>query len=147
MMLMKTLSVGSETALSRIVSLVEDALTKKTPIQSLVDRISGVFVPIVIGLSLITLVLWLALGYSLPDIVPDDSSEIGFALTFSISVLVIACPCALGIMFAYLISRACYPYCYNGGYWSCFSARYSCQGRCSLSTSIQNNLYFSILTF
>jgi Cu+-exporting ATPase len=80
-LLMKILSIGADTALSRIVKLVEDALTKKSPIQSLVDKISGVFVPVVIALSTLTFAIWISLTYAMPNIVPSDSSALGFALT------------------------------------------------------------------
>jgi Cu+-exporting ATPase len=79
--------VGKDTALAQIVKLVEDAQGSKAPIAKLADRISGVFVPIVIGLAILSGLAWFFLG---------QESWI-FALTISISVLVIACPCALGL--------------------------------------------------
>ena len=78
--------VGAETALAQIAMLVAEAQAGKAPIQRLVDRVSGVFVPIVIGLSLATLVGWLALDGDVAD-----------AFTASVAVLIIACPCALGL--------------------------------------------------
>src|SRR5918992_1090486 len=78
--------VGSETALAQIARLVAAAQAGKAPIQRLVDRVSAVFVPIVIGISLATLVGWL--------VVTGDASE---AFTASVAVLIIACPCALGL--------------------------------------------------
>ena len=79
--------VGAETALAQIIRLVEQAQGSKAPIQRIADRISGVFVPIVIGLALITFVGWLVIG------------QVGFtqALLNAVAVLVIACPCALGL--------------------------------------------------
>jgi len=79
--------VGKDTALAQIVTLVEEAQGSKAPIAKLADKISGVFVPIVIGLAIISGLAWFFLG---------QQSGI-FALTISISVLVIACPCALGL--------------------------------------------------
>ena len=78
--------VGADTALARIADLVVEAQAGKAPIQRLVDRISAVFVPIVIGISLATLVGWLVLT--------GDPSA---AFTAAVSVLIIACPCALGL--------------------------------------------------
>ncbi|HIU34541.1 MAG TPA: cadmium-translocating P-type ATPase [Candidatus Pullichristensenella excrementigallinarum] len=77
--------VGEDTALSKIVRLVEEAGASKAPISRLADRVSGVFVPVVIGIALLTAVIWLLLG---------DSAH---ALKAAISVLVISCPCALGL--------------------------------------------------
>jgi len=78
--------VGSETALAQITRLVSEAQAGKAPIQRLVDRVSAVFVPIVIAISLATLAGWLA--------VTGDASE---AFTAAVAVLIIACPCALGL--------------------------------------------------
>jgi P-type Cu+ transporter len=78
--------VGSETALAQIARLVAAAQAGKAPIQRLVDRVSAVFVPIVIGISLATLAGWL--------VVTGDASE---AFTASVAVIIIACPCALGL--------------------------------------------------
>ncbi len=78
--------IGSETALARIIQFVEDAQGSKAPIQDFADRVSAWFVPAVIGIAILTLVIWLALGASLP-----------FALLAFVSVVVIACPCALGL--------------------------------------------------
>ena len=83
----KTTKVGKETALAQIIQLVEDAQGSKAPIAQLADKISGVFVPIVIGLAVLSGLAWFFLG---------QESWI-FALTITISVLVIACPCALGL--------------------------------------------------
>ena len=78
--------VGADTTLSRIIKTVSDAAATKAPIAKIADKVSGVFVPIVIGIALITLTAWLLLGK------PFD-----FSLARAISVLVISCPCALGL--------------------------------------------------
>ena len=78
--------VGSDTQLARIARLVEQAQTGKAPVQRLADRVSAVFVPVVIGLSLATLVGWLLAGGSTQE-----------AFTAAVAVLIIACPCALGL--------------------------------------------------
>ncbi len=77
---------GSETAYARILTMVEDAAASKAPVARLADRIAAVFVPIVMGISALTFVVWMLVTRDLPD-----------ALTASISVLVISCPCALGL--------------------------------------------------
>lgn len=78
--------VGKDTTLSKIISLVEEAASGKAPISRLADKISSVFVPVVILISLITALIWLILGKS-----------VEFSLSCAISVLVISCPCALGL--------------------------------------------------
>jgi Cu+-exporting ATPase len=78
--------VGADTALAQIAHLVTEAQSGKAPVQRLADRVSAVFVPIVIGLSAATLVFWLASG---------EGAE--FAFTAAVAVLIIACPCALGL--------------------------------------------------
>ena len=78
--------VGEDTTLSQIISLVSDAAATKAPVAKLADRISSLFVPSVIVLSVITIALWLLLG-----------KDIGFALAHGICVLVVSCPCALGL--------------------------------------------------
>lgn len=78
--------VGTDTTLSQIIQMVSDAAATKAPIAKLADKVSGVFVPTVITLALITTAVWLILGRS-----------VGFALARGISVLVISCPCALGL--------------------------------------------------
>lgn len=83
----KATKVGKDTTLSQIIKLVEDAQGSKAPIAKLADEVSSVFVPIVIGLALLSGLIWFFLG---------QESWI-FALTITISVLVIACPCALGL--------------------------------------------------
>lgn len=83
---MQATAVGSDTALAKIIALVEEATSSKAPIAKLADKISGVFVPAVITIAALAAVIWLLLGESLH-----------FALTIAISVLVISCPCALGL--------------------------------------------------
>ncbi len=83
---MEARAVGDDTALAKIIRLVDEATSTKAPIAKLADRISGVFVPVVIGIALAALVAWLLLGKGFE-----------FALTCAISVLVISCPCALGL--------------------------------------------------
>ncbi len=78
--------VGEDTSLSHIIKMVTDAQATKAPIAKLADKVSGVFVPAVIALSAITLAVWLILG-----------REVGYAVTRAVSVLVISCPCALGL--------------------------------------------------
>ena len=82
----KATKVGSDTTLSRIIQLVEEASSSKAPISRLADKISSIFVPIVMLISITAMVVWLILGY------PFD-----FALSIGIAVLVISCPCALGL--------------------------------------------------
>ena len=78
--------VGEDTTLSQIIQMVSDAAATKAPIAKIADRVSGVFVPAVITIALITIAVWLIVGQS-----------VGFALARGISVLVISCPCALGL--------------------------------------------------
>ena len=78
--------VGSDTTLAQIIKMVSDASATKAPIARIADKVSGVFVPVVISIALVTIGIWLILGY-----------EFGFALVRGISVLVISCPCALGL--------------------------------------------------
>jgi Cu2+-exporting ATPase len=83
---MEATAVGDDTTLAGIVRLVDEATSSKAPVERVADRMSGVFVPIVMSISLMTLVVWLVLG-----------ADAGTALTHAISVLVISCPCALGL--------------------------------------------------
>ncbi|MBQ2956973.1 MAG: cadmium-translocating P-type ATPase [Clostridia bacterium] len=78
--------VGEDTTLSQIIRMVSDAAATKAPIAKVADRVSGVFVPVVISIAVITTVIWLLTGQT-----------VGFALARGISVLVISCPCALGL--------------------------------------------------
>ena len=83
---MRAQKVGADTTLSQIIELIENAGGSKAPVQKIADKVSAVFVPIVCGIALVTLIVWLSLGYG-----------IAHALTMGISVLVISCPCALGL--------------------------------------------------
>lgn len=82
----KATKVGSDTTLSQIIKLVEEASSTKAPIAKLADKISGIFVPVVISIAILAVIVWLILGYGFE-----------FALSIGISVLVISCPCALGL--------------------------------------------------
>jgi Cu+-exporting ATPase len=85
-LIVRATKVGSDTALAQIATLVTEAQSGKAPVQRLADRVSGVFVPVVIGLALATLGYWLGTGESAT-----------FAFTAAVAVLIIACPCALGL--------------------------------------------------
>ena len=85
-LVMQVKAVGSETVLSHIIRLVEDAQAAKAPIQRLVDQVSAIFVPVVLGIALVTLLGWYVTGHSFE-----------FAVIRAVAVLVIACPCALGL--------------------------------------------------
>jgi P-type Cu+ transporter len=87
--------VGRETALAQIIRLVEEAQGSKAPIQKLVDQISNVFVPAVIGIAILTFAGWMFFGPPLP--VGSDVSVFTRALIHMVAVLVIACPCAMGL--------------------------------------------------
>lgn len=78
--------VGEDTTLSQIIKMVSDAAATKAPIAKIADKVSGVFVPVVIGIALLTFIIWLIIG-----------KTVGFSLARAISVLVISCPCALGL--------------------------------------------------
>ena len=78
--------VGEDTTLSQIIQMVSDAAATKAPIAKIADKVSGIFVPAVIGIAVVTLIVWLLAG-----------ETIGFSLSRAISVLVISCPCALGL--------------------------------------------------
>lgn len=86
LLLIETTAIGAETMLARIVRLVEDAQASKAPVQRLADRVSAVFVPVVLAIALATLIGWLAAG-----------ATASAAILNAVSVLVIACPCALGL--------------------------------------------------
>lgn len=86
--------VGKETALAQIIKLVEEAQGSKAPIQQLVDKISSVFVPVVIGIAVVTFLVWF---FAVPQAVNADVSQFTRALIKMIAVLVIACPCAMGL--------------------------------------------------
>ena len=78
--------VGQDTTLSQIIQMVSDAAATKAPIAKIADKVSGIFVPTVISIAVVTIIIWLLVG-----------KEFGFALARGISVLVISCPCALGL--------------------------------------------------
>ncbi|GCC52817.1 copper-translocating P-type ATPase [Chryseotalea sanaruensis] len=80
--------VGADTILAQIIKMVQDAQGSKAPVQKLVDKIAGIFVPIVIGISIMTFIIWMIFG---------GDNAFTHALLTSITVLVIACPCALGL--------------------------------------------------
>lgn len=82
----RALRVGEDTTLSKIIQMVSDAAATKAPIAKVADKVSGIFVPAVIIAAVITMVVWLIAG-----------KEFGFALTMGVSVLVISCPCGLGL--------------------------------------------------
>ncbi|MDD8048148.1 MAG: heavy metal translocating P-type ATPase [Thomasclavelia sp.] len=79
-------NVGKDTTINQIIRLVEEASSSKAPIAKVADKVAGVFVPVVIGLSIITFIIWMVIG-----------KELSFSLDMAISVLVISCPCALGL--------------------------------------------------
>ena len=82
----EALRVGEDTTISQIIKMVSDAAATKAPIAKIADKVSGIFVPVVIAIAAVVLVIWLLLGES-----------VGFSLARAISVLVISCPCALGL--------------------------------------------------
>ncbi|MBU2638630.1 MAG: cadmium-translocating P-type ATPase [Nanoarchaeota archaeon] len=82
----KATKVGADTALSQIIKLVEEAQGSKAPIQKLADKVSAVFVPVVMSIAVISFIVWLLFGYGF-----------GFALTAFVAVMIVACPCALGL--------------------------------------------------
>lgn len=84
----RAVKVGADTILSNIIRMVQEAQGSKAPVQKLVDRIAGIFVPIVIGVAVLTFIVWIAAG---------GDNAFTHALLASITVLVIACPCALGL--------------------------------------------------
>lgn len=79
-------SVGEDTSFSKIIQMVSDAASGKAPIAKIADKVSGIFVPLVIGIAVLVFALWMLIG-----------KEVGFSLSRAISVLVISCPCALGL--------------------------------------------------
>lgn len=84
--MVKVLRTGADTTLAKIVKMMEDAQGKKAPISKLADTVAGYFVPVVMAIAILAAIIWLIVG-----------KEITFALTIFVSVLVIACPCALGL--------------------------------------------------
>ena len=88
MLKVRATAVGSDSALARIIQLVEDAQGSKAPIQGLADRIASVFVPVVFGIAALTFALWWAFG---------PSPSLTFGILNAVAVLIVACPCALGL--------------------------------------------------
>lgn len=86
--ILEATQVGAGTVLARIVQMVQEAQGSKAPVQRIVDRVSSVFVPTVIGISILTFIVWMVAG---------GSSSLSYGLLSAVSVLVIACPCALGL--------------------------------------------------
>ncbi|KIC00612.1 copper transporter [Flavobacterium sp. JRM] len=84
----KAVKVGKETMLAQIIKMVQDAQGSKAPVQKLVDKIAGIFVPIVISIAILTFIVWIVLG---------GENAVAQALLAAVTVLVIACPCALGL--------------------------------------------------
>lgn len=84
----KAVKVGKETMLAQIIKMVQDAQGSKAPVQKLVDKIAGIFVPVVMGIAILTFILWLILG---------GDNGVVHGLLAAVTVLVIACPCALGL--------------------------------------------------
>ena len=82
----KATRVGEDTTLAQIIRMVSDAAATKAPIAKIADKVSGIFVPVVIGIAVVIMIIWLLVG-----------KDTGFALARAISVLVISCPCALGL--------------------------------------------------
>ena len=92
-------SVGSKTALAQIITMIQRAQMSAAPIQDFADRVSSVFVPIVVFISILTFVVWMLVLYltEFPEDLLDGNSNITLALLFSISCLVISCPVSLSI--------------------------------------------------
>lgn len=92
----KVTSIGSDTTLNKIVKLVEDASSTKTKISALADKVSGIFVPTVIGISIVVFIIWMLFGrtYVINHL---SSTPLSYAIERAVSVLVISCPCALGL--------------------------------------------------
>lgn len=86
--IIKASQVGSETVLARIIRMVQEAQGSKAPVQRIVDRVTGIFVPVVLGIAVLTFVLWMVIG---------GTEYFSYAMLSDVSVLVIACPCALGL--------------------------------------------------
>jgi Cu+-exporting ATPase len=97
---MKATRVGADTGLAQIIKLIQDAQTSKAPIQNFADKVAGVFVPFVVAVAFVTFVIWLIIsteaGIPVQYQTPGTSPFL-FSLLFCISVIVIACPCALGL--------------------------------------------------
>lgn len=96
-LLVKAKRTGEDTTLSQIVKMVEEASSSKAPIARIADKVSGVFVPIVIAIALLVLVFWLIFGKELVEASAGGENLLTYALEKAIAVLVISCPCALGL--------------------------------------------------
>jgi Cu+-exporting ATPase len=100
-LLVRCTRVGASTLLSQIIKLVQDAQNSKAPIQRIADRISAVFVPLIFGISALTLIVWSAMGASgVVSSINYNGASVGpvvFPVLFAIATLVIACPCSLGL--------------------------------------------------
>lgn len=86
--IIRAAQVGTETVLARIIRMVQEAQGSKAPVQRIVDRITGIFVPVVLGIAILAFILWIVIG---------GSEYISYGILSAVSVLVIACPCALGL--------------------------------------------------
>jgi Cu+-exporting ATPase len=95
--LMKATNVGTNTSLAQIIKLVQEAQTQKAPIQKYADVISGYFVPFVLGVAIFTFCIWYICCITGAVTHPDHTTDFLFSLLFAISVVVISCPCALGL--------------------------------------------------
>lgn len=84
----RAVQVGAETVLSHIIRMVQEAQGSKAPVQRIVDRITGIFVPVVLGIAVLTFIFWVVIG---------GSDYVSYGVMSAVSVLVIACPCALGL--------------------------------------------------
>ena len=93
----KATRVGNDTTLHQIVKMVEEASSTKTKISAIADKVSGVFVPIVISISLIVFLCWLFFGGNFVASFDDETTTLTYAIEKAISILVISCPCALGL--------------------------------------------------
>jgi len=94
---MKVTKIGKDTLLARIIALVENAQGSQAPIQRMADTVASVFVPIVVGISVMTFLFWYFIAPEIGLWSNDEGSSFSFALYTMISVLIIACPCALGL--------------------------------------------------
>lgn len=89
---------GRRSAVAQIAKLVRDAQTTKAPVEDVVDRVAGVFTPIVLVIALVAFIVWLSLAYTLDEsFFPEDLTGIGFATLIAVDILVVACPCAMGL--------------------------------------------------
>ena len=97
-LLCKALKVGNDTTINKIIESVENAANSKAKISNIVDRISGIFVPIIIAIAIIVFVMWIIFGSTFITSHPDiQTTKLSFSISKAISVLVISCPCALGL--------------------------------------------------